>query len=163
MKFALLGFYGGVATLPEMKGDTQMSESTREEDAASGYIGSWLVKLLLHRGYTVKATVRNLSDPSKVEHLKALEGAEERLYLCEANLVKEGSFDSVIDGCDVVFHTASPVMLDNVNDPQVELIEPAVKGTLNVLGSCGKAQSVKIVVLTCSMVTIAFKKPTPKL
>lgn len=28
---------------------------------ASGYIASWLVKLLLQRGYTVKATVR---DPS---------------------------------------------------------------------------------------------------
>jgi len=28
---------------------------------ASGYIASWLVKLLLERGYTVKATVR---DPS---------------------------------------------------------------------------------------------------
>jgi len=28
---------------------------------ASGYIASWLVRFLLHRGYTVKATVR---DPS---------------------------------------------------------------------------------------------------
>jgi len=28
---------------------------------ASGYIASWLVKFLLQRGYTVKATVRNLS------------------------------------------------------------------------------------------------------
>ena len=28
---------------------------------ASGYIASWLVKFLLHRGYTVKASVR---DPS---------------------------------------------------------------------------------------------------
>lgn len=26
---------------------------------ASGYIASWIVKLLLHRGYTVKATVRD--------------------------------------------------------------------------------------------------------
>ena len=26
---------------------------------ASGYIASWLVKLLLHQGYTVKATVRD--------------------------------------------------------------------------------------------------------
>lgn len=28
---------------------------------ASGYIASWLVKLLLQRGYVVKATVRDLS------------------------------------------------------------------------------------------------------
>ena len=28
---------------------------------ASGYIASWLVKLLLERGYTVKASVRDLS------------------------------------------------------------------------------------------------------
>lgn len=32
----------------------------------SGYIASWLVKLLLHRGYTVKATVR---DPSYYPYL----------------------------------------------------------------------------------------------
>lgn len=31
---------------------------------ASGYIASWLVKLLLQRGYTVKGTVRNLSKNS---------------------------------------------------------------------------------------------------
>ena len=62
-----------------------------------------------------------IGDPSKVEHLKTLEQAEERLLLCEANLLKEGSFDPVVDGCDVVFHTASPVILDNVNDPQPHL------------------------------------------
>jgi uncharacterized protein YbjT (DUF2867 family) len=33
---------------------------------ASGYIASWLVKLLLQRGYTVKATVR---DPSQYNKL----------------------------------------------------------------------------------------------
>lgn len=48
----------------------------------------------------------------------ALEGAEERLHLYEANLLEEGSFDSVIDGCEGVFHTASPVFL-SVSDPQV--------------------------------------------
>jgi nucleoside-diphosphate-sugar epimerase len=30
---------------------------------ASGYIASWLVKLLLSRGYTVHGTVRDLSTP----------------------------------------------------------------------------------------------------
>ncbi|RVW89106.1 Dihydroflavonol 4-reductase [Vitis vinifera] len=85
---------------------------------ASGYIASWLVKLLLQRGYTVKATVRDPNDPKKTEHLLALEGAKERLHLFKANLLEEGSFDSVVDGCDGVFHTASPVVLI-VDDPQV--------------------------------------------
>lgn len=76
----------------------------------SGDIASWLVKFLLNRGYVVKATVRDPDDPKKTEHLPALAGAKERLHLFKANLVEEGSFDPVIDGCDGVFHMASPVL-----------------------------------------------------
>ncbi|KAK4414244.1 Tetraketide alpha-pyrone reductase 1 [Sesamum alatum] len=122
---------------------------------ASGYIASWLVKLLLQRGYTVKATVRNLNDPKKILHLKALEGAQERLHLFQADLIEDGSFDSVLDGCEGVFHTASPVLF-STSDPQAELIEPAVKGTLNILRSCNKVTSVRRVVVTSSMASVSF-------
>uniref|UniRef100_A0A6N2L6G2 NAD-dependent epimerase/dehydratase domain-containing protein n=1 Tax=Salix viminalis TaxID=40686 RepID=A0A6N2L6G2_SALVM len=121
----------------------------------SGYIASWLVKLLLHRGYTVKATVRDLSDPKRTEHLLDLDGAKERLHLFKANLVEEGSFDPVVDGCESVFHVASPVFL-GTNDPHADLIEPAVKGTENVLRSCARFPSVKRVILTSSMASVAF-------
>ncbi|KZV40831.1 hypothetical protein F511_23153 [Dorcoceras hygrometricum] len=127
---------------------------------ASGYIASWLVKFLLEDGYTVNATVRNLSDPNKVAHLKDLEGAEERLQLFEADLSEDGSFDSAVHGCQGVFHTASPAFLE-ATDPQAELIEPAVKGTLNVLKSCSKAPSVRRVVLTSSLAAVAFNR-SPK-
>ncbi|WCJ36875.1 NAD(P)-binding Rossmann-fold superfamily protein [Euphorbia peplus] len=130
---------------------------------ASGYIASWLVKFLLLRGYTVKASVRDPDDPRKTQHLRALDGAEERLKLFKANLLEEGSFDSAVEGCDGVFHTASPFYHD-VNDPQAELIDPAVKGTLNVLNSCAKVPSVKRVVLTSSIAAVAYngKPRTPE-
>ncbi|KAI9078249.1 hypothetical protein K1719_039751 [Acacia pycnantha] len=130
---------------------------------ASGYIASWLVKLLLHRGYTVKATVRDPNDPKKVDHLLNLDGAKERLHFIKANLLDEGSFDPVVEGCEGVFHTASPFYHD-VKDPQAELLDPAVKGTLNVLKSCAKFPSVRRVVLTSSIVAVAYngKPRTPE-
>ncbi|KAI9078272.1 hypothetical protein K1719_039774 [Acacia pycnantha] len=121
---------------------------------ASGFIASWLVKLLLLRGYSVRGTVRDPNDSSKTEHLLKLEGAKERLSLFKANLLEEGSFESAIEGCDGVFHTASPVFRA-IKDPQAELVEPAVKGTLNVLKSCAKSPSVKRVILTSSMAAVS--------
>lgn len=122
---------------------------------ASGYIASWIVKFLLQRDYTVRATVRDPGNPKKVSHLVNLDGAKERLHLFKADLLEEGSFDSVVEGCDGVFHTASPVRFV-VNNPQAELIDPAVKGTLNVLKSCAKSPSVKRVVLTSSVSAVAL-------
>nr|GMC84465.1 cinnamoyl-CoA reductase 1-like [Ipomoea batatas] len=124
---------------------------------ASGYIASWLLKLLLHRGYTVHATVRNLKDPSKVSHLLELDGAKERLHLFEADLVEENSFDDAINGCEGVFHTASPVDL-SPSATKVGVVDTAVKGTLNVLGSCVRTPSVKRVVVTSSTASISFKR-----
>ncbi|TVU20743.1 hypothetical protein EJB05_30338 [Eragrostis curvula] len=128
---------------------------------ASGYIASWIVKLLLARGYTVRATVRDTADPKKTLHLRALDGAKDKLHLFKASLLDKGSFDAAIDGCDSVFHTASP-FYHNVKDPQAELLDPAVKGTLNVLSSCKKA-SIKRVVVTSSMAAVAYngKPRTP--
>ncbi|XP_062173273.1 phenylacetaldehyde reductase-like [Alnus glutinosa] len=126
---------------------------------ASGYIASWLVKFLLQRGYAVRASVRDPNDPKKTNHLLDLDGAKERLHLFKANLLEEGSFNSAIEGCECVFHTASPVLLSHdsaIKDPQAELLDPAVKGTLNVLNSCANSPSVKRVVLTSSTAAVAF-------
>ncbi|CAM6045506.1 unnamed protein product, partial [Sphagnum compactum] len=108
---------------------------------AGGFIGSWIVKTLLDHGYTVRGTVRNLENS---KHLLELPGASYRLKLFVAELMEPGSFDNVVEGCDGVFHTASPVLFKDITDPQAEVIDPAVNGTLNVLASCAKAQTKKI-------------------
>lgn len=120
---------------------------------ASGFIASHIIKLLLGRGYRVRGTVRSLAKGGDHAHLRALEGAAERLELVEADLLTEGAFDAAVAGCEYVMHTASPYTLD-AKDPQKDLVDPAVKGTRNVLSSCQRAGTVRRVVLTSSMAAI---------
>jgi dihydroflavonol-4-reductase len=117
---------------------------------ATGFVASWLVKQLLERGVTVRGTVRRVAS---ADHLRALPGAAERLELLEADLTVPGSFEPAVRGCAVVFHTASPYSIQ-VDDPQRDLVDPAVNGTLGVLRACAAAPEVLRVVLTSSMAAV---------
>ncbi|KAF7081257.1 hypothetical protein CFC21_085221 [Triticum aestivum] len=75
---------------------------------AGGFIGSWVVKELLLRGYRVRGTARDPAD-QKNAHLLALEGAEERLTLCRADVLDYDGLRAAFRGCRGVFHVASPV------------------------------------------------------
>ncbi|KAJ4823159.1 hypothetical protein Tsubulata_016398 [Turnera subulata] len=66
----------------------------------SGYIGSWLVKNLLKKGYTVHATLRNLEDKAKVGLLQSLPNAETNLVLYQADIYNPDDFHAAINGCE---------------------------------------------------------------
>ena len=116
---------------------------------ASGFVASWLVRELLERGLPVRGTARRAAVP----YLQSLPGAADRLELVEADLLEPSSFDAAVRGCTTVFHTASPYVIQ-VDDPQRDLVDPAVNGTLAVLEACAKAADVKRVVLTSSMAAV---------
>ena len=117
---------------------------------ASGYVAGGLVDLLLKRGYTVRGTVRNLHDADKTRHLRE---DFTNIQLYEADLLKPGSFDECFKGCHYVFHTASPFQT-KVDDPQKDLVEPALHGTENVIEAALKVPSITRIVLTSSVATV---------
>ncbi|XP_010533517.1 PREDICTED: dihydroflavonol 4-reductase [Tarenaya hassleriana] len=138
----------------------------REETAtycvtgASGYIGSWLVETLLQRGYTVHATLR---DFEKSQHFLSKWTDNERIRLFRADLQEDGSFDEAVKGCDGVFHVAASMEFAFAPNQNIEsyvqskIIDPAIRGVQNVLGSCLVSKSVKRVVFTSSVSTLTAK------
>ncbi|XP_020151336.1 cinnamoyl-CoA reductase 1 [Aegilops tauschii subsp. strangulata] len=126
---------------------------------AGGFIASWLVERLLAGGdYAVHGTVRDPSDP-KNKHLRALDGAGERLRLFKADVLDYASVASTVAGCAGVFHVASPCPAAQPTNPEVELLAPAVAGTLNVLRACREAGVRRVVVV--SSVGAVFMNPNP--
>ena len=121
---------------------------------ATGYVAGWIVKALLDEGLTVHAPVRDPDNTAKIAHLAQLaENAPGDIRFFKADLLETGSYGDAMRGCATVFHTASPFTI-NVADAQRDLIDPAVRGTRNVLDEATRTQSVRRVVLTSSCAAI---------
>jgi dihydroflavonol-4-reductase len=121
---------------------------------ATGFLGSEVVRQLLAQGCFVRGTVRSVESP-KNSFLKQLPGAAERLELVLATLDDAHCWKDACAGCVAVFHVASPVPTEAVDDSQVDalLVQPALSGVKNVL-SAASAAGVKHVVMTSSISTI---------
>lgn len=121
---------------------------------ATGYVAGWIVKGLLESGHTVHAPVRNPDDASKTGPLQAMaDAAPGDIRFFQADLLADGSYDDAAAGCSVIFHTASPFTL-RFKNAQRELIDPALKGTRNVLETANRTDTVQRVVLTSSCAAI---------
>ncbi|KAK1961392.1 NAD dependent epimerase/dehydratase [Colletotrichum sublineola] len=120
----------------------------------SGFIAQHLINELLLQGFCVHTTVRSLKNAKKVASLKVLQEKYPtgRLKLFEADLLQWGSFKQAMQGCAVVHHVASPFfMAEKIKDGQKQCVEPALKGTQNVLAAVEETDSVKRVVLTSTI------------
>ena len=121
---------------------------------ASGYIGSHIVANLLKRGRVVRATVRDASDPERVDHLRALDISHQgSLEIVEMDLFDTASVDAAIKGCSDVIHTAASVII-RASNPQKKIVDPSVIGTQNIVDSIERAGSVKRFIHTSSTAAI---------
>ncbi|KAL6328942.1 hypothetical protein AAG906_007232 [Vitis piasezkii] len=127
---------------------------------AGGYVASWVVKLLLSKGFIVHGTVRYPYD-ERNSHLKKLEKASENLKLFKADLMDFQGLFAATAGCTGVFHIASPVPSAKVSNPQLEVVEPAVVGTRNIIKACEMAKVKKLVVVS-SLAAVVLNPKWPK-
>lgn len=114
---------------------------------AAGFIGGWVVRLLLDRGYRVRACVRKPDDETRTGFLKAMPGyASGRLTLHAADLDDPGCFDEPFRGANAVAHISH---LSSYAD-----MDYVAKVCAHVIASVENAGTVGRVVLTSSIAAV---------
>ena len=121
--------------------------STVAVTGSAGFIGSWVVKLLLAKGYRVRACVRDANDSKKTDFLKAMPAyASGRLTLHSANLDEAGCFDEIFEGCQGVCHVSHVSTYDDQD--YVKMVCD------HIIESVNKSQSVNRVIVTSSIAAV---------
>ncbi|KAL4259845.1 NAD(P)-binding domain superfamily protein [Pleurotus pulmonarius] len=127
---------------------------------ATGFIGIWVTRTLLEKGYSVRGTVRSERKGKYVLDYFKSYGEKFETVIVE-DISKEGAFDEAVEDVDAIAHVASPFHF-KADDPQ-DIIGPAVNGTLGVLKSALRNNpTLKRVVITSSCATVLETLPEPK-
>ena len=122
---------------------------------ASGFIGLHCIAQLLQAGYQVKGSLRSRAREPEIRNaLSKVVNAENRLEICELDLLKDDGWDDAVSGCDYVMHVASP-LLDREPKDQNEIIRPAHEGLMRAIKSSVR-NKVKRFVMTSSFSAIGY-------
>ena len=100
---------------------------------ASGYFGLHVIAQLIGRGYLVRGSLRSRDRDSEVRNaLSKVVNTENKLEICELDLLKDDGWDDATQGCEYVIHVASP-LVQKAPDDENEVIEPAKQGLIRAL------------------------------
>jgi len=119
----------------------------------SGFVAANVLNAFLSRGYNVRTTVRSAETAEKVKksHSRYL---DQLSFAIVKDVQTPGGFDEAVKGVDGVIHTASP-FVTQVEDNERDLLNPAIKGTTEILSAIQKHNpKVKRVVITSSFASL---------
>ena len=114
---------------------------------SAGFIGGWVVRRLLDKGYRVRACVRDIDDDERTGFLKNMPGyGTGRLTLHAADLNNDGCFDDIFAGCHGVCHVSHVSDYDDAGYVQ--------RVCDHIIASVNKSRTVNRVVVTSSIAAI---------
>ena len=118
---------------------------------ATGFIGSWVVKLLLERGVHVRAAARSLD---KAEFLNNMDkGTGAVLDIVKMDLMDLREVETAVHGCEQIIHCAAALPIGSKND-QTDILDPSIQGCKNLVMAMDKFGGVKNLIHTSSVAAI---------
>jgi nucleoside-diphosphate-sugar epimerase len=131
---------------------------------ASGHLGFRTLVQALTEGYTVRAAVRSQAKAKLITSHPLVQAINpppgHRLsFVMVPDLTASAAYDEAAKDVSYIIHIASPLMITGgeeiaLNEQDAYFIQPAVRGTLNILEAAQKSGSVKRVVITSSLVAL---------
>jgi nucleoside-diphosphate-sugar epimerase len=126
---------------------------------ANSFIGGWIVKYLLDKGYNVRGTVRSQAKESQVRDSISKDHQNQISFVHVADITTD-SFYEAVQGVDGIIHVASPYHW-KVTDPEKDLLLPAINGTVRILqdaheyNKSNQTKKIKRVVITSSFASVS--------
>lgn len=124
---------------------------------ATGHVGFAVLLKALEQGYMVRVVLRDMGKEDLIRSSDAVQRAlgsvddtTQLSFVSISDMTLPEAFDSAMKGITYVVHVASPIPRGASKDPQAELIDPSVKGTVNILHSARETASVRRVIITSS-------------
>ncbi|CAF1045014.1 unnamed protein product [Adineta steineri] len=124
---------------------------------ANSFIGGWIVKYLIEKGYNVRGTVR-----SQAKELQVLDGIskdkQNQISFVHIPDITTDSFEEAVKDVHGIIHVASPYHF-KVTDPEKDMILPAINGTKRILEAAHEYNKkndnkIKRIVITSSFASV---------
>jgi hypothetical protein len=125
----------------------------------SGFIGSYITRKFLKKGYNVKVSVTDIKKSEKFRHLFDLKNSD-NLNISEMKVEDIKDLEDFIQDCEILIHGGTPFQLD-VKDPKTELFDPTINGTNNFLKATSSVPSLEKAVFIASVAAFNTNFPLP--
>ena len=127
----------------------------------TGHVGFRTVVEALSHGYSVRAAVRTEAGISKIKAAESIQPYLEHLtFVLVPDIEQEDAYNDAVKGVDLIIHLASPIPFTKepptVDQYDSHIVQPAVKGTLNMLRAAKSySPTTHRIVITTSVVAQA--------
>ncbi|GAB2291523.1 hypothetical protein Dimus_025776 [Dionaea muscipula] len=121
---------------------------------ASNYVGFWILKGLLRRGYAVHAALQLHGEKEILKEIREMEKVEEGLQVFEVDVLDYHSILAAIKGCSGLFCS-----LDSSSQGYDDTgVESEVRGVINVMEACAQTFSIHRIIFSSSITAAIWQE-----